>query len=102
MGVTRRGERRSATWMVWCVAAAAASALGGGGVLPLLDGVVRPAHAFFGHRQPPPPEPVEEVDLYEVLGLDEDASQAEIKRAFRQLSLKYVRGLSRATRRRAG
>lgn len=46
--------------------------------------------AFFGgggqQRQPPP---VEEIDLYDVLGVDEDADASEIKKAFRTLSLKY-------------
>jgi DnaJ-class molecular chaperone len=47
--------------------------------------------AFFGggHRQQHQPAPVEEIDLYDVLGVDEDADSSEIKKAFRTLSLKY-------------
>jgi len=32
---------------------------------------------------------IEEIDLYEIMGLDEDATDKEIKKAFRKLSLKY-------------
>ncbi|KAH9254642.1 hypothetical protein BASA81_007399 [Batrachochytrium salamandrivorans] len=48
--------------------------------------------AFFGghhHQQQRRPPPVEEIDLYDVLGIDEDATAVEIKKAFRTLSLKY-------------
>lgn len=40
-------------------------------------------------QAPPPPPPEPEIDLYEVLGLDEDCTDKEIKKAFRKLSLKY-------------
>eukprot|EP00747_Dinoflagellata_sp_TGD_P167325 gnl/TRDRNA2_/TRDRNA2_191499_c0_seq1.p1 gnl/TRDRNA2_/TRDRNA2_191499_c0~~gnl/TRDRNA2_/TRDRNA2_191499_c0_seq1.p1 ORF type:complete len:410 (+),score=82.57 gnl/TRDRNA2_/TRDRNA2_191499_c0_seq1:69-1232(+) len=61
-----------------------------------------PFEQFFngggGHRQgrrqqqriQHPQEPEEpEVDLYKALGLDDDASEADIKKAYRKLSIKY-------------
>jgi len=48
--------------------------------------------SFFGgggQRQHHQPAVVEEIDLYDVLGLDEDADASEIKKAFRSMSLKY-------------
>jgi DnaJ-class molecular chaperone len=44
---------------------------------------------FGGGGQQRPAVQVEELDLYEILGLDEDADGQEIKKAFRSLSLKY-------------
>jgi len=61
-------------------------------VLLLLLEFVSVSECFFGgggrRRVPELPE-IEEIDLYEVLGLDEDASTKDIKKAYRQLSLKY-------------
>ena len=47
------------------------------------------SEAFFGGRRraAPPKEEVEEIDLYELLGVDEDASAKEIKTAFRKQSM---------------
>jgi curved DNA-binding protein CbpA len=42
---------------------------------------------FAERREAKPKEP--EVDLYEALGVDEDSSDAEVKKAYRKLSLKY-------------
>lgn len=56
----------------------------------LANSVVLPGHGFFhhGHHQRmPPKEEVEEIDLYEVLGVDEDATAKEIKSAYRVLSM---------------
>jgi DnaJ-class molecular chaperone len=50
------------------------------------------ALGFFGgggRQHHPAPAVVEEIDLYDVLGLDEDADASEIKKAFRSLSMKY-------------
>ncbi|GBG23919.1 DnaJ family protein [Hondaea fermentalgiana] len=61
--------------------------------LLVLGALIGESAAFFGggggRRRPPPPQEVEEIDLYEVLGLDEDATDKEIKSAYRKLSLKY-------------
>mmetsp|Transcript_17045 Transcript_17045/g.33330 ORF Transcript_17045/g.33330 Transcript_17045/m.33330 type:complete len:363 (+) Transcript_17045:563-1651(+) len=59
--------------------------------LLLLVSLVHESNAFFGggRRRAPPKQEVEEIDLYEVLGLDEDATDKDIKSAYRKLSLKY-------------
>jgi DnaJ-class molecular chaperone len=63
-------------------------------VLVIIISPPKPTLAFFGtggggRRQQPPAEVIEEIDLYDVLGLDEEASSQDIKKAFRALSLKY-------------
>lgn len=61
--------------------------------LPPVDAQFRMNFGGGGQRQrrqaPPPPPPEPEIDLYAVLGVDEDCTDKEIKKAFRKLSLKY-------------
>lgn len=62
----------------------------------LLLSIIKVSYAFggfhgdfhdFNQRQPAIPDAVEEIDLYEVLQLDEEASSRDIKKAFRRLSV---------------
>mmetsp|Transcript_5803 Transcript_5803/g.18597 ORF Transcript_5803/g.18597 Transcript_5803/m.18597 type:complete len:373 (-) Transcript_5803:2224-3342(-) len=61
--------------------------------LALLALLATYTEAFFGggggRRRAPPPEEVEEIDLYAILGIDEEATDKEIKSAYRKLSMKY-------------
>lgn len=64
--------------VVFLLNSVSTNAFGGGGF-----------HRRRRAQQPPPTYEDEDIDLYEILGLDEDATVKDIKKAYRKLSQKY-------------